>query len=58
VINPYTCCTVSSERLFSAAGRIITDCRSCLDPANTEMLLFLNKNLLQFGSCNDAGQDD
>jgi hypothetical protein len=50
--------SVSSERLFSAAGLIITDCRSCLDSANTEMLLFLNKNLLQFGSCNDAGQYD
>ena len=36
--------SVSSERLFSSAGNIITDQRNRLDPERAEILLFLNQN--------------
>ena len=34
-----------SERLFSAAGHIVTKRRTCLSPENVDVILFLNKNL-------------
>jgi hAT family C-terminal dimerisation region len=37
--------SVSSERMFSTAGDVATEKRSCLLPKHTEMLLFLAKNL-------------
>jgi hypothetical protein len=37
--------SVPSERLFSAAGNLITAKRSCLSSDNVDLLLFLNKNL-------------
>ena len=36
--------SVPSERLFSAAGNLISAKRSCLSSKNVDMLLFLNKN--------------
>ena len=33
------------ERLFSTAGDILTDSRSCLNPDNLEKLLFIRMNL-------------
>lgn len=48
----YLCLTgtsVPSERVFSCAGNIVTDTRSCLSPEHTNELVFLamNKHLLQ-----------
>ena len=37
--------SVPSERLFSAAGNLLTAKRSCLASCNVDKLLFLNKNL-------------
>ncbi|GFN94710.1 Zinc finger bed domain-containing protein 1-like [Plakobranchus ocellatus] len=37
--------SVPPERLFSKAGELICDRRSCLKPDNVNMILFLNKNL-------------
>lgn len=37
--------TVSSERLFSAAGALVDKKRNRLDPERVKMLIFLNKNL-------------
>ncbi|GFN98185.1 Zinc finger bed domaincontaining protein 1like [haplochromis burtoni] [Plakobranchus ocellatus] len=37
--------SVPSERLFSKAGELICDRRSCIKPDNVNMILFLNKNL-------------
>ena len=34
-----------SERLFSAAGNVVTCQRSCLKPGKVDMLVFLTKNL-------------
>ena len=34
-----------SERLFSAAGHIVSKKRTCLNPENVDVILFLNKNL-------------
>ena len=36
--------SVPSERIFSAAGLIISARRSCLKPSNADKLIFLNKN--------------
>ena len=37
--------SVSSERIFSVAGNIVTKKRSNLLPENVDMLVFLHKNL-------------
>ena len=37
--------SVPAERIFSTAGLIVNQQRSCLKPANVDMLIFLNKNL-------------
>lgn len=37
--------SVPSERMFSAAGNLLSAKRSCLSSSNLDMLLFLNKNL-------------
>ena len=37
--------SVPSERLFSSAGDLILEKRSCLKPKNVSMLLFLHENL-------------
>ena len=37
--------SVPSERLFSAAGNLVTAKRSCLSSKNIDIMLFLNKNL-------------
>lgn len=34
-----------SERLFSTAGHIVSKRRTCLNPENVDVILFLNKNL-------------
>jgi hypothetical protein len=39
--------SVSSERLFSKAGLVITQRRSCLEPNFAEQLVFLGHNLKQ-----------
>ena len=36
---------VPSERLFSAAGCLISAKRACISSKNVDMMLFLNKNL-------------
>ena len=40
--------SVPSERMFSAAGSLISAKRACLDSSNVDMILFLNKNLPMF----------
>lgn len=37
--------SVASERMFSAAGIVIGNRRSSLDPSQVERLVFLNQNL-------------
>jgi hypothetical protein len=37
--------SVASERIFSAAGTVIGNRRSNLDPSQVERLVFLNQNL-------------
>ena len=37
--------SVPSERIFSTAGLILNEKRSCLHPETADMLIFLNKNL-------------
>lgn len=37
--------SVPSERLFSAAGNLLSAKRNCLKSSNIDMLLFLNKNM-------------
>ena len=39
--------SVASERIFSSAGIVIGNRRSCLDPNQLERLVFLNQNLRQ-----------
>lgn len=34
-----------SERLFSVAGNVVSKKRTCLNPENVDIILFLNKNL-------------
>lgn len=41
--------SVASERVFSMAGQVISDRRSCLDPETADMILFLNKNYALLG---------
>lgn len=36
--------STESERMFSKAGSIISDRRSCLKPKTVDKLLFINKN--------------
>lgn len=36
--------SVPSEKIFSAAGRLMTKLRNRLSPKKTDMILFLNKN--------------
>lgn len=36
--------STESERMFSKAGLIISDRRSCLKAKTVDMLLFINKN--------------
>lgn len=38
--------TVASERLFSAAGNILTESRNRLSPDKLDQLLFLHNNLI------------
>ena len=38
--------SVSSERVFSLAGDIVTPTRACLDSDSLDMLIFLKKNML------------
>ena len=40
-----TATSVPSEQLFSSAGDLISEKRSCLKPKNVNMLLFLHENL-------------
>lgn len=40
--------SVSSERLFSAAGQVVVDRRSSLSPENTRILVFLGGNTTHF----------
>ena len=35
-----------SKRLFSGAGHIVSKRRTCLNPENVDVILFLNKNFL------------
>ena len=37
--------SVPSERLFSAAGNLLSAKRSCLSSKNVDMMLFLHRNL-------------
>ena len=37
--------SVSSERIFSTGGSIVTDSRTCLKPERVDSLVFLAKNL-------------
>ena len=46
-----TCGTsVPSERLFFKAGEVVATRRSSIKPKNVDMTLFLNENLLCFGT--------
>ena len=38
--------SVPSERLFSKAGEVVSQRRSCLKPKTVDMILFLNKNFV------------
>ena len=37
--------SVSSERIFSTGGSIVTDSRTCLKPERVDSLVFFAKNL-------------
>jgi len=45
--------SVDSERLFSTAGDIISDCRNRLLPEKAEQLIFLKINMKLLNFCYD-----
>lgn len=42
--------SVPSERMFSAAGRLVSKCRNRLGAKNVDSILFLNKNIISGAS--------